>query len=194
MRSCCRWKKRKEPFGLTGHHRFLLALFKKFYHKAAHEGSVVFIACYSDDHAVFTSTEIYNALQGMDTTRKEASATACQAFMPENIQQHRKFWSHPAPTGIRRVRHRDMIDIDKCAVELHNANQNYGHAARGRCVQKIENYGRSQIKFTVILAIEAGDPTMFDCGHQIICHIPYRPHEAPIEFAIEQFSRELRSR
>ena len=30
-------------------------------------------------------------------------------------------------------------------------------------------------------------------GHQVICRVPYRPNEAPIEFAIEQFAKEVRN-
>ncbi|KAL7554355.1 hypothetical protein ACHAWF_017797 [Thalassiosira exigua] len=36
--------------------------------------------------------------------------------------------------------------------------------------------------------------TVFDRGHQVICRVPYRPHEGPIEWAIEQFASALRKR
>ncbi|KAL7546345.1 hypothetical protein ACHAWF_009691 [Thalassiosira exigua] len=196
----------------------------------------------------------------MGMTRKKASTTAYQAFTPENIVKHHRFWTYPAPAGIRGVPRRRLIDIDECAVELQDASLNYGHAVRGLRVRKIGNYGRGQVKFTLILAIEAGDPDLlpheegsienprlwyrlstdcatgidnyvnflnhylmddfwanekyrtllhdnlsshkseevvdavFERGHQVICRVPYRPHEAPIEFAIEQFASEVRDR
>ncbi|KAL7549569.1 hypothetical protein ACHAWF_016029 [Thalassiosira exigua] len=269
-RSLRRWKnKRLEPFemtgnkstkGMNGHHRFLLAYFKKFYPQASCNECAVFVAIHSDDRAVFTASEVSSALIDMDMTMKRASTTAYQAFTPANIERHRRYWTYPSPAGIVDVPRRRLIDIDECAIELQDANENYGHAVRGMRVRKIGNYGRGAIKLTLILAIEPGDPELapgsegsidnprlwyrlspdratgienyvdflnlelmdyfgpnekrrtllhdnlsshkanevvdavFDRGHQVICRVPYRPHEAPIEYAIDQFAEEVRDR
>lgn len=46
------------------------------------------------------------------------------------------------------------------ALEIKDANMNYGHAVRGMRVRKIGNYGRGRAKITIIMAVEAGDPDL----------------------------------
>ena len=106
-RSVRRWKnQRKEPYemtgnkatrGMDGHHRFLLAIFKKIYPQASRGECAVYIACHSNDNAVFTDSEISSAVKDMDMTRKKASTTAYQAFTPDNVKLHHRFWTYPAP-------------------------------------------------------------------------------------------------
>ena len=264
-----RWKKRETPYAMTGnkkrrgmpgHHRFLLAVFKKVYPQASNGACAVYIACHSDDNRVFTDNEITRALKDMNMTRKKASTTAYQAFTPRNLQLHYVFWNHAFPSGIRGVLRKDMLDIDECALEVKTANISYGHAVRGLRVRKIGNYGRGKSKITVILAVEPGDPdkppheegstdnprlwyrvstdagtstesyvdflnhylmdyfddnerrrtimhdnltshksdevldAIYRRGHQVICRVPYRPHEAPIEFVFDQLACEIRRR
>ena len=73
-----RWGKRPIPYKMTGgkksqaisgHHRFLLSLFRKIYPQTRHSQSTVFIALHSHDSRVFTSTEISRALKDMNMTR-----------------------------------------------------------------------------------------------------------------------------
>jgi len=269
LRSIRRWNKRLIPYqmtgnkacrGLSGHHRLLLALFKKIYPQASHSQCALFIACHSRDEAVYKDREISKALTDMNMTRKKASTTAYQAFTPENLELHHRFWQHPAPSGIKGTPRRRLVDIDECAIELKDANQNYGHAVKGARVRKVGNYGRGKKKITLIMAIEAGDPDLdpeeegsttnpriwhrlstdagtstenyvdflkhdlfaffkqdepqrvimhdnlsshksdevvdaiYNSGHEVICRVPYRPHEAPIEWAFDMFACELRRR
>lgn len=271
-RSVRRWKNEriiaytmtgnKGTSGLPGHHRLLLALFKKVYPQATSEQCTVFLACHSHDHAVFTNSEISRALSDMAMTVKRSSTTANQAFSPDNLERHFRFWKYPFPAGIRRTPRKLLIDVDEMAVELKDAGLNYGHAVRGMRVRKIGNYGRGKIKFTLIMAIEAGDPdpsrdpdeegtvsnprlwykistdagtttenyvtflnkrlmdkfdpnesqrtimhdnlsshkadevveAIHSRGHRVICRPPYRPHEAPIEWAFDMFAAEVRRR
>ncbi len=273
-RSVTRWKnERLVPYemtgnksrrGMPGHHRFLLAIFKKIYPQATANACAVFIACHWRDHAVFTQKQISNAIVDLGMTLKKASttATAYQAFTPENLELHYRFWNYSFPAGVHGLPRRDLIDIDECAIELKNANLNYGHAVRGLRVRKVGNYGRGRFKLALILAIEPGDPTkdaheegsvenpriwhrlstdrgtststenyidflnedlmdyfdsderkrtmmhdnlsshksdavvdaIYNRGHRVICRVPYRPNEAPIEFAFDVFACEVRSR
>ncbi|KAL7518086.1 hypothetical protein ACHAWF_000174 [Thalassiosira exigua] len=151
-RSLRRWKnKRLEPFemtgnkstkGMNGHHRFLLAYFKKFYPQASCNECAVFVAIHSDDRAVFTASEISSALIDMGMTMKRVSTTAYQAFTPANIEP-----------GIADVPRRRLIDIDECAIELQDANENYGHAVRGMRVRKIGYYGRGLVYRLILYAM-----------------------------------------
>lgn len=264
-----RWKIRPDAYemtgnkprqGMHGHHRFLLAVFKKVWPQATANQCAVWIACHSVDHAVYTESEVSRAIIDMGLTRKKSSTTAYQAFNEVNIELHYKFWHYPSPAGIRGTRRKRLMDADEMAIELKDADTNYGHAVRGMRVRKVGNYGRGNCKFTVIMAIEAGDPdkpasergsvedpriwyristdagtsienyidflnedlfrylapdepqrtlmhdnlsahkhaevveTIYNAGHTVICRPPYRPHEAPIEFAFDQFACEIRNR
>ena len=169
LSSIRRWAKRPIPYEMTGgkksqamsgHHRFLLSLFKKIYPQARHSQSAVFIALHSHDNRVFTNTEISRALKDMNMTRKRASTTAYQAFTPINFKRHYNFWHKPFPAGISNIRRKDLLDADEMALVISDANENYGHAVKDCRVRKIGNYGRGKFKITLIMAIEAGDPDL----------------------------------
>ena len=91
-------------------------------------------------------------------TRKRASTTAYQAFTPQNPRLHHRFWTYPSPAGINGTPRKVLLDADECAIELKDANLNYGHAVKGMRVRKVGNYGRGKCKISLIMAIEAGDP------------------------------------
>ena len=209
---------------------------------------------------MYTRQEIGDTIKDMEMTRKKASTTAYQAFTPDNLRYHHRFWNYDMPAGIKGTPRRTLIDVDECAIELKAVNENYGHAVKGLRVRKIGNYGRGKCKFTLILAVEAGDPdlpastegsielprlwyrittdagtstesyhdfinhdlidkfnpgerqrvimhdnlsshksdeiveSIYRRGHSVICRVPYRPHEAPIEFTFNMFAEELRGR
>ena len=264
-----RWEKRIHPHRQTGgkreqqvsgHHLFLLVLFKKIFPQASASQCAVFVACHSADNRVFTDREISKALKGLNFTRKKASTTAYEAFSPRNLKRHFQFWNYSFPAGVVGVRRRDLIDIDECSFCVGDSNQTYGHAVKGLRVRKVGNYGRGSAKLTLILAVEAGDPdlescqlgsitkpriwyhlspdkgtstvgyvdflkhslmnkfeanerqrtimhdnlsshkadevvdTIYDHGHRVICRVPYRPNEAPIEFVFDMVACEVRRR
>mmetsp|Transcript_21310 Transcript_21310/g.46250 ORF Transcript_21310/g.46250 Transcript_21310/m.46250 type:complete len:251 (+) Transcript_21310:345-1097(+) len=167
LSSIRRWAKRPVPFemtggvkssSMTGHHRFLLAIFKKIYPQASRKECAAFVAVHSVNNQVFTDMDISRALKDMNMTRKKASTTAYQAFTPKNLHLHFRFWTYSFPAGIIGVRRKDLLDVDEMALQLEDANVNYGHAVRNCRVRKIGNYGRGKKKITIIMAIEAGDP------------------------------------
>jgi len=163
-----RWKKNgiprkkmtgnKRRQGMPGHHRLLLACFKKVFPHASAAQCAVYIAIHSDDNQVFTDQQISKALKDMKLTRKVASTTAYQAFTDRNLRLHHAFWNNPYPSGICDTQRKDLIDIDECGFELKDAGLSFGHAVRGMRVRKVGNYGRGTCKITLILAIEPGDP------------------------------------
>ena len=104
-----RWKNRGDAYemtgnknikGMPGHHRFLLAIFKKVYPHSTADECAVYIALFSDDNRVFTGTQMSRALADMEMTRKRASTTAYQAFTPRNLKVHHMFWNNTFPSGI----------------------------------------------------------------------------------------------
>lgn len=169
-RSIRRWKNERidayEPTGnkaqrgMTGHHRLLLALFKKMHPHASNNACAVFIACHSEDNAVFTSSEVSKAIVDMDLTRKVGSTTAYDAFTPRNLYLHHRFHHYPFPAGIKGTTRESKIDVDECSFELKDANINFGHAVRGMRVRKVGNYGRTAPKLSLILGVEPGDPNL----------------------------------
>ena len=54
-----------------------------------------------------------------------------------------------------------FIDADECGIELRDANRKYGHAVANLRVRQPGNYTKST-KLTVLLGIEAGDPSLPD--------------------------------
>ena len=196
----------------------------------------------------------------MNMTRKRASTTAYQAFTRKNLHLHFRFWNYTFPGGIVGVRRRDLLDIDEMALQLKDANANYGHAVRNCRCRKVGHYGRGKFKITIIMAVEAGDPDLdpqelgsvarpriwyhvsidagtsteaylkfleydvldkfdenerqrtimhdnlsahkspevaelvYSRGHRVICRVPYRPNEGPIEFVFDMLECEIRRR
>ena len=98
----------------------------------------------------------------MDMTRKKAYTTTYQAFTLKNLKQHWRFSNLPFPAGIATISQRELIDCDEMALVISDANENYGHAVKNLCVCKIGNYCRGELKVTIIMAIEAGNPDLND--------------------------------
>ena len=103
--------------------------------------------------------ELSCRLAELDITRKRGSTEAYQAFPPRNILKRRIFWEEPLPFGVHGVARRRFIDIDECGIELQRCNRSCGFAFSGARVRKPGNYSRD-VKVTVILAIEPGDPRL----------------------------------
>jgi hypothetical protein len=55
---------------------------------------------------------------------------------------------------------RRLINIDKFRLHLNAANKKYGSSPCGLKICKPSNYDRGTFKSTIILAVEAGDPTV----------------------------------
>ena len=53
-----------------------------------------------------------------------------------------------------------LIDADKFGLHLNAANSKYDSSPMGMRIRKPSNYDRGSFKLTIILAVEAGDPTI----------------------------------
>ena len=169
VRSLYRWEKRVVPYRMTGNKasqkmngeaRLLLILYKKIWPEAHHDEVIAFIADSSRDKIVYSRSDISNALKDLDMTRKVASTTAHQAFTPRTLRRVNDFWSKPHPLGIVGTPRRAVIDCDEFGLVWESANRKFGHNLKGMEVRKIGKYGRGEVKVTVILAIEAGNPQL----------------------------------
>ena len=118
-----------------------------------------FIANTSTDGRIYSRGELTCRLSELKITRKRGSTEAYQAFLPRNLLKRNIFWDHPLPFGVNGVARRRFIDIDECGIELQSCNRKSGYAFSGARVRKPGNYSRD-VKVTIILAIEPGDPRL----------------------------------
>ena len=149
----------KESENVVGIHQLLLILFLIAYPECLLDELSAFIANASHDGKVYSRGELSQRLNELNITRKRGSAEAYQAFLPRNLLKRDIFWNHPFPFGVRGVARRRLIDIDECGIELQSCNRSSGFAYTGARVRKPGNYSRD-VKVTVILAIEPGDPCL----------------------------------
>lgn len=168
--SVSRWRRRlcrylpsgnKSKPGLSGTYQFLLVLFKLAYPGATSEECIVFIAKSAPTPKIFTPSQVTEALKRLGMTRKRSSTDATQAFSEVNLMKRHIFWNTSWPTGVKGTDRWRLIDADECGIELRNTNRNYGHAVANLRVRQPGNYTKST-KFTVLLGIEAGDPSLPD--------------------------------
>ena len=168
--SVSRWKKRlcrylptgnKAKPGLSGTYQFLLVLFKLAYPSATAEEAIVFIAESAPTPKIFSPSQVSEALKRLGMTRKRSSTDAVQAFSETNLMKRHVFWTTPWPTGVQGTARSRFIDADECGIELRDANRKYGHAVANLRVRQPGNYTKST-KLTVLLGIEAGDPSLPD--------------------------------
>ena len=170
VRSIQRWRKHgpiplrktgnRSTATLDGFHLLLLVMFKRAYPHSTNSHCAVFIALHAEDGRVFTDQEIGKGLRYLDMTWKKGSTTAYNAFTPESERKYYSFWNYDFPAGIVGVPRRVMIDGDEMALALGDVNLSYGHAVKGCRMRKIGHYGRGFVKITIIMFIEAGDPTL----------------------------------
>ena len=116
--------------------------------------------CFSDDIGIYRDTDVSKALKSLGYTCLRASTVAKQAFTEVNIQKHYVYWNYPSPAGIVGTPRALLKDVDEYGLVIEDANMAYGHAVKGLRVRKPGNYGHGLVKVTVILTIEAGDPTI----------------------------------
>ena len=145
---------------LSGKYLFLLVLYKFMWPHASYLECIAFIANESADAKIFDKTAVSNVLRRLGYTQKVTSTVAYQAFTEDNMLRRHLFWTEPYPVGVRGTRRRRLIDSDEFGVHLNSANKKYGSSPKGLKIRKPGNYDRGTFKLTVILAVEAGDPTI----------------------------------
>ena len=167
-RSIFNWKNRLEPYhqsgntpsnNIVGMNQMLLVFYLIAYPDALLDEIAAFIANASHDGKVYSRGEIGQRLHELKITRKRGSTEAYQAFTPWNMHVRKIFWEHPLPFGIHGTARRRFIDIDECGIEMQSTNRKHGYAYSGARVRKPGNYSRD-VKVTVILAVEPGDPRL----------------------------------
>ena len=67
------------------------------------------------------------------------------------------FLEYPLLFGIHGTARRRFIDIDECGIEMQSTNREHGYAYSRARIWKPGAYSRD-VKVTIILAIEPGDP------------------------------------
>jgi len=168
--SVSRWRRRlcrylptgnKARPGVSGTYQFLLVLFKLAYPGATAEEAIVFVAESAPTPKIFTPSQIAEALKRLGMTRKRCSTDATQAFAEVNLMKRHIFWNTSWPTGVVGTERWRLIDADECGIELRSSNHNYGHSVKNLRVRLPGNYTKST-KFTVLLGIEAGNPSLPD--------------------------------
>jgi hypothetical protein len=89
---------------------------------------------------------------------KKGSTTAYQALLPINIQKRWMFWNLPYPYGIANIRRVDMIDLDKCGVEVQSGDRSWEKARVGKRVNQAGPYTKDT-KINLLLAFSGDDAT-----------------------------------
>jgi hypothetical protein len=165
-RSLYRWMNRIEPYKMTGNKenetivgRDLMLLVTVVYvwpDATAHDYAA-FI--YNNGGGLYSQQDINSRLKALEISRKKASLEAYDAFSDRNMLRAELFWSQPPPLGVVGVERRRLIDVDECGIALEKCNSKYGYSHVSVRVRKPGHYKRD-VKVTVIMAIEPGDPTL----------------------------------
>jgi transposase len=168
LASVYRWLGRIQPFRATGNSpsskivgedQFLMVVLLYAYPHASADEISTFI--YNNTANVYSREDVSKRLKELHLTKKRASTEAYQAFTPLNKQKVRDFWTQGPPLGVIGLRRAQLIDVDECGFELSKTNRGDGHGFIGLRLRKPGHYTRNT-KITVIMGIEAGDPTLPD--------------------------------
>jgi hypothetical protein len=162
--SIYRWAIRPAPYRQTGNTEqseikgtdlLNLVTFITAWPDATLDEMAVFM--YNEGGRLFSRQTISKRLRELDITKKKASTEAFQAQRPDVQLRVWQFWNCPPPLGVFQVQRRKLIDVDEFGVTLEKCNRTGGWAVKVHCVQKDGHYYHG-VKFTVIFAIEPGDP------------------------------------
>ena len=96
----------------------------------------------------------------MRLTRKRASLEAFDAYLPINKMKCELFFSDPPPVGIRGVPIFRFIDVDEAKFCLQGCESHFGCSLTCVRVRDTGHYKRGAKGMTLILAVEAGNPTL----------------------------------
>ena len=166
-RSIQRWNRRLHPYLITGNKdrevlvgldQFNLVLFVLAWPDARLDEIIAYVAN-AGNGRVYTRAQVTKRLNDLGMTRKVGSTEARQASLPINIFKREHFWNMGLPFGVNGCERRRLIDVDEIGIELQRSNRKYGHSFSGVRVVKPGHYSRD-VKLTVILAVEAGDPAL----------------------------------
>jgi len=175
MQTVCRWsededqKQSLRPYEkkgndaatvLRGEDRFLVAFYRMVCPKASAAEVAAFVFNHSSVPRLYSSGQISQCEIDLGLTRKCASTTANQAFLPHNVWRRWLFWNTTFPTGITDSDIEDLLDIDETAIELNYCNRGVGKSFIAMRVNEAGNYERTR-KFTLILAVRVNGPPIW---------------------------------
>jgi hypothetical protein len=164
--SIYRWRERMLAFRATGNKTSstlvgedqLLMVFLLFAYPAAQEDEIAAFI-YDSGGKIYERSQISKRLKELKMTKKKGSTEAYQAFTERNILKCRRFWSHPPPLGVVGIPRSRLIDVDECGFDISQTNRTSGHGHTTIRLRKPGHYSRDT-KLTIIMAVEAGDPTI----------------------------------
>ena len=137
----------KLPSRLRDKDLILLSLYRILFPKALipEVNAFLYRSNYGDfNFRFYCHSQISLAETRIGLTRKRASTTAYQAFLPVNLRKRWIFWNLPYPLGIADVQQRFMIDLDECGVFVESVNRKDGKSFRSVRVNEPGPYSKSE--------------------------------------------------
>ena len=176
QKSILRWKSLQRRFGhcrpcrksgnffatrLRGQDLVYLSIYRMTYPKVTIDEINAFLFhCNFGDPSFrfYTASQISTAESLLGLTRKKASTTAFQAFLPRNLRRRWRYWNLPFPMGIADVPMSHIIDLDECGIFVQTSNRNHGKSYEGIRVNEPGPYSKGE-KWNLLMAIcgEEGD-------------------------------------
>jgi len=74
----------------------------------------------------YSNSQICRAEQRLGLSRKAASSTSQEAYLPKNLIKRKIYWEYPVAGKTTA----DIIDIDEARFKLESADRSYGKVAR----------------------------------------------------------------
>ena len=105
----------------------------------------------------YSDSQICRAEQRLGLSRKAASSTSQEAYLPKNLMKRKIYWEYLYPLGVAGETTADIIDIDEARFKLESADRSYGKVAREfRCNLK-GRYKKGDPGTNLIMAISGDD-------------------------------------
>ena len=153
----CRRSGNKRATVLLDHDLFYLALYRVAFPKAtaAEINAFLYRVNYGAwNFRFYSNSQVTEAEDRIQLTRKRGSTTAWHALRPINQQKRWVYLNMPYPYDIANIRREDLIDLDECGVCSITADRHIGKAVIGQRVKQAGNYQKEE-KYNMLLAISA---------------------------------------
>lgn len=110
------------------------------------------------DAAPYSDSQICRAESLIGLSRKAASTTSFDAYLPVNLMKRHLYFNAAYPGGIADIDPRNVIDCDEMGLEIEHQNRSFGKSAKGNRCNQAGVYTRNQ-KLNVLMAISGCDVT-----------------------------------
>ena len=141
---------------LRGNDFVNLAFFRAIKPKARLYECKAFIYNANPTNRPYSDSQIHRAEVRLNLTRKAASTTSNDAYLPINLRKRHMYWNMNCPYGIADIDPRNLIDIDEMGIEIEHSNRNRGKTVEGQRCNAAGVYNRNE-KMNVLLAISGCD-------------------------------------